>query len=483
MSAAHITTHRSIHPATAHTKQQSQQHSPHSPCLPTRVLSKNLHHRATHMRATQPTNESHQFQNCSQLPTPDLASFEGIAKVYTPGIKNRIECLGNLLDLLQQTSLDTKTNVIKSINAFSHEINGPWRPYYHNGINKGLVQGDPQKARILIFSDNSALLSYREQPINKGTPVFDTKALFIKDKQYCNGHIQHDDIACIIIEPEYIQEICEQAKELFPNLKAFFFEDINNKAFSLMKQLEQDNMPVFFDDYHATSVVSTAFILYQLAKMNISPTETLAAIVGAGPSGIGVFKMLSLFKLSCCAFDTKGLIYKQRIASEQDPKHNVAIDINPENHPICLEQIAPKANILIDLANSKAFGETAEKRISLMRALPKNAIVLSLSNPKPAITSNEIHNQAGRPDIIYASGNYQDGVGINNAAIFTAAITTMLVALDKKQEDIQFNTFKFLQMHTRCLQHYLQTGGKLDPWKTNPFVINSVLETLGTSTK
>jgi len=257
---------------------------------------------------------------------------------------------------------------------------------------------------VAVVSNGTAVLGLGNLGALAGKPVMEGKGILFK-------RFADIDVFDIELDTEDPDEIIKACQLLEPTFGGINLEDIKApECFYIEETLKKTmNIPVFHDDQHGTAIISSAALINALMLVGKEIADIRIVINGAGAAANSCTKLaiaLGVKPGNVIMCDTKGVIYKGRVAGMNPYKELFAAD----THLRTLEEAAAGADVLFGLSVKGAF--TAE----MIRSMAPDPIIFAMANPDPEITPEEAHSV--RSDVIMATGRSDYPNQVNNVLGF-----------------------------------------------------------------
>ena len=257
---------------------------------------------------------------------------------------------------------------------------------------------------VAVISDGSAVLGLGNIGPEGAIPVLEGKAMIFK-------RFAGIDAFPIALATQDTDEIIRSIKNIAPVFGGINLEDISApRCFEIERRLQKElDIPVMHDDQHGTAIVVLAGLLnaFKVAKKNIK--ESRIVVVGAGPAGVAVAKLLVFYGITdVIVTDSKGIVSSDRHDMEAYKKELTAI-INPRKISGTVSEALVSADAVVGVSRPGAI------HAADISSMNKNAIVFVLANPIPEIMPQDAF-RAGA--LVVASGRSDFPNQINNALVF-----------------------------------------------------------------
>jgi malate dehydrogenase (oxaloacetate-decarboxylating)(NADP+) len=197
---------------------------------------------------------------------------------------------------------------------------------------------------------------------------------------------------------------------LEPTFGGINLEDIKApECFEIEQELQKLSIPVFHDDQHGTAIIVGASLISAAQVVGKKLPDIKVVINGAGASGLSIAKhimRLGVRKDNITMCDTKGVLYKGRIAGMNSYKEAMAKDTPFRT----IAEASAGADVLMGLSSKGAFSE------EMIKNLAKDPIIFALANPDPEIDPEDALRI--RSDAIVATGRSDYPNQVNNVLCF-----------------------------------------------------------------
>jgi malate dehydrogenase (oxaloacetate-decarboxylating)(NADP+) len=257
---------------------------------------------------------------------------------------------------------------------------------------------------VAVVSNGTAVLGLGDIGALAGKPVMEGKGVLFKS-------FADVDVFDIELDTKDSDELIRTVKLLEPTFGGINLEDIKGpECFYIEEELQKImNIPVFHDDQHGTAIISAAGMLNALEIVGKDVGKCKIVINGAGAAGIACANLaitMGIDKNNVILCDTKGVIYKGRIAGMNEYKERLAADTDART----LADAMKDADIF--------FGVSAKGALTddMLRSMAKDPIVFAMANPDPEITPPEA--KAVRDDVIIGTGRSDYNNQVNNVLCF-----------------------------------------------------------------
>ena len=253
---------------------------------------------------------------------------------------------------------------------------------------------------IAVVSNGTAVLGLGNLGALAGKPVMEGKGILFK-------RFADIDVFDIELDTEDPDEIIKACQLLEPTFGGINLEDIKApECFYIEETLKKTmKIPVFHDDQHGTAIISSAALLNALYLVDKKIEDIRIVVNGAGAAANSCAKLaiaLGVKPNNMIMCDTKGVIYKGRVAGMNPYKEIFAAD----THFRTLEEAAVGADVLFGLSVKGAFTK------EMVASMAPNPVIFAMANPDPEITPEDAH--AARSDVMIATGRSDYPNQVNN---------------------------------------------------------------------
>jgi len=240
---------------------------------------------------------------------------------------------------------------------------------------------------VAIVSDGTAVLGLGDIGPLASKPVMEGKSVLFKK-------FADVDAFDIELDVHSVEEIVATCKAIAPTFGGINLEDISApRCFEIERILKEElDIPVFHDDQHGTTIITTAGLMNVLELTGKKAEHIKIVVNGAGAAGISCAKMyrkLGVGNIIMC--DSKGVISTDRT------------DLNAYKAPFAVETDAKTLEDAIEGADMflglSVAGALSKEMVAKMAPEP---VIFALANPVPEILPEEIREV--RDDAIIATG-------------------------------------------------------------------------------
>ncbi len=257
---------------------------------------------------------------------------------------------------------------------------------------------------VAVISNGTAILGLGDRGALASKPVMEGKGVLFK-------RFADIDVFDIEIDEKDPDKIIEIVKAISPTFGGVNLEDIKGpECFRIEQELiEKCDIPIFHDDQHGTAIIATAGMMNACEIVGKKLADVKVVVNGAGAAGISCAKMFvaaGVKRENIIMCDSKGVIYKGRVAGMTSEKEEFATELPVRT----LEEAMVGADFFMGL--SVADCVTPEMLLSMA----KDPVVFAMSNPNPEI-NYEIAVKT-RKDLIMATGRSDYPNQINNVLGF-----------------------------------------------------------------
>ena len=240
---------------------------------------------------------------------------------------------------------------------------------------------------VAVVSDGTAVLGLGNIGPLASKPVMEGKSVLFKK-------FADVDAFDIELDVHSVEEIVATCKAIAPTFGGINLEDISApRCFEIERILKEElDIPVFHDDQHGTTIITTAGLMNVLELTGKKAEHIKIVVNGAGAAGISCAKMyrkLGVGNIIMC--DSKGVISTERT------------DLNAYKAPFAVETDAKTLEDAIEGADMflglSVAGALSKEMVAKMAPEP---VIFALANPVPEILPEEIREV--RDDAIIATG-------------------------------------------------------------------------------
>jgi malate dehydrogenase (oxaloacetate-decarboxylating)(NADP+) len=256
---------------------------------------------------------------------------------------------------------------------------------------------------VAVVSNGTAVLGLGDIGPLGSKPVMEGKGVLFKK-------FAGIDVFDIELNAPTAQDVISACRMMEPTFGGINLEDIKApECFEIEQELQKLSIPVFHDDQHGTAIIVGAALLSATNIVGKAMPDIKVVINGAGASGLSIAKhimRLGVQKDNITMCDTKGVLYKGRIAGMNSHKEYMAKDTPHRT----VAEAAVGADVLMGLSSKGAF--SAE----MIKSLANDPIIFALANPDPEIDPEDAHRI--RSDAIVATGRSDYPNQVNNVLCF-----------------------------------------------------------------
>ncbi len=274
---------------------------------------------------------------------------------------------------------------------------------------------------VAIISDGSAVLGLGNIGAKAALPVMEGKAALFKRF----GNVNAVPIVLDTQDPDEIINIC---KNLAPGFGGINLEDISSPNCVYIETKLQDlvDIPVFHDDQHGTSIVTTAALINALRLVDKKPEDIKLVISGAGAAGFAIIKLIrELGVKNIYAFNSQGIINKDKKKADLVYQQIQKLT-NLDNLDQSLEETIKDADVFIGVS---VGGLVSSK---MVKSMAKDSIVFAMANPTPEIDYDTAINAGAR---VVGTGRSDYPNQINNIIVFPGLFKGLLKVRAKRVVD------------------------------------------------
>jgi len=277
---------------------------------------------------------------------------------------------------------------------------------------------------VAVLSNGTAVLGLGDIGALAGKPVMEGKGVLFKRF----ADVDVFDIEVDTHNPDEIIKVCQLLEPTFGGIN---LEDIKApECFYIEETLKRTmKIPVFHDDQHGTAIISGAALLNALEVVGKRIEDVHVVFNGAGASGIACaehYVRLGVKRENITLCDTKGVVYKGRVAGMNEYKERFA----RETPLRTLAEAAKGADVLVGCSVKGAFTQ------DMLRSMAERPIVFAMANPDPEINYEDA--KATRKDLIFATGRSDYPNQVNNVLgfpfIFRGALDVHATAINEEMK-------------------------------------------------
>src|SRR5215475_2489299 len=253
---------------------------------------------------------------------------------------------------------------------------------------------------VAVVSNGTAVLGLGDIGALAGKPVMEGKAVLFKRF----ADVDVFDLEVNTHDPEEIIKLCQLLEPTFGGIN---LEDIKApECFHVEEALRTTmKIPVFHDDQHGTAIISGAALLNALEVVGKLISQVQVVFNGAGASGIACaehYVRLGVKRENITMCDTKGVIYKRRMAGMNQYKQRFARDTSLRT----LAEAMRGADVFVGCSVKGAINA------EMVRSMGARQIVFAMANPDPEISYEEA--RSSHDDVICATGRSDYPNQVNN---------------------------------------------------------------------
>jgi malate dehydrogenase (oxaloacetate-decarboxylating)(NADP+) len=256
---------------------------------------------------------------------------------------------------------------------------------------------------VAVVSNGTAVLGLGDIGPLGSKPVMEGKGVLFKK-------FAGIDVFDLELNAPNAQDVISACRMLEPTFGGINLEDIKApECFEIEQELQKLSIPVFHDDQHGTAIIVGASLISAAQVVGKKLPDIKVVINGAGASGLSIAKhimRLGVRKDNITMCDTKGVLYKGRIAGMNSYKETMAKDTPFRT----VAEAAAGADVLMGLSSKGAFSE------EMIKNLAKDPIIFALANPDPEIDPEDALRI--RSDAIVATGRSDYPNQVNNVLCF-----------------------------------------------------------------
>ncbi len=254
---------------------------------------------------------------------------------------------------------------------------------------------------VAVITNGTAVLGLGDIGVLASKPIMEGKCILFKK-------FADVDAVDVLVDSKDPKEFIEIVKKISKTYGGINLEDIKApECFEIEEELKKSlDIPVFHDDQHGTSIVSSVALLNALEINKKKIGEIKVVVVGAGAAGITCAKLflkLGVKKKNLVMFDSKGVISKEKEYNKYKKEFSVEEDVSMEDSIKDSDVFlgASIANILTS---------------KMLDSMKENPIILAMANPDPEI-DYELAKKTRR-DVILATGRSDYPNQVNNVLAF-----------------------------------------------------------------
>ncbi len=257
---------------------------------------------------------------------------------------------------------------------------------------------------VAVVSNGTAILGLGDRGALAGKPVMEGKGVLFKKF----ADVDVFDIELDSHDPEVIIQVVAAISPTFGGIN---LEDIKApECFYIEETLKAMlDIPVFHDDQHGTAIISGAALLNSVELVGKRLDEIKITISGAGASAISCAELairLGVKRENVTLVDSKGVVYKGRVAGMNKYKERLAVDSDARS----LADAMRGADVFYGLSVADIL--TPE----MVKTMAERPMIFAMANPDPEI-KYELARET-RPDAIVATGRSDYPNQINNVLGF-----------------------------------------------------------------
>jgi len=254
---------------------------------------------------------------------------------------------------------------------------------------------------VAVITNGTAVLGLGDIGVLASKPIMEGKCILFKK-------FADVDAVDVLVDSKDPKEFIEIVKKISKTYGGINLEDIKApECFEIEEELKKSlDIPVFHDDQHGTSIVSSVALLNALEINKKKIGEIKVVVVGAGAAGITCAKLflkLGVKKKNLVMFDSKGVISKEKEYNKYKKEFSVEEDVSMEDSIKDSDVFlgASIANILTS---------------KMLDSMKENPIILAMANPDPEI-DYELAKKTRR-NVILATGRSDYPNQVNNVLAF-----------------------------------------------------------------
>ena len=236
---------------------------------------------------------------------------------------------------------------------------------------------------VAIITDGSAVLGLGNIGAKASLPVMEGKAILFKE-------FAGVDAFPICLNTQDTEEIISIIKNISTSFGGINLEDISSpKCVIIERRLKEElDIPVFHDDQHGTSIVSTAALI-NACRLTGKKIEDLEIVLsGTGAAGSSIARILKDVGVKhVYGYNIDGVVLKAKydsysfVLKELIDEEILSIPSNIEHDS--LEELMKNKDVFIGVS---AKGIVSKKMIQSMN---KDPFIFAMANPEPEISPDE----------------------------------------------------------------------------------------------
>lgn len=277
---------------------------------------------------------------------------------------------------------------------------------------------------VAVVSNGTAILGLGDRGALASKPVMEGKGVLFKKF----ADVDVFDIELNSHDPEVIVQVVAAISPTFGGIN---LEDIKApECFYIEETLkEMLDIPVFHDDQHGTAIISGAALLNSVELIGKRLDEIKITISGAGASAISCAELairLGVLRKNITLVDSKGVVYKGRVAGMNEYKEKLAVDTDART----LADAMRGADVFYGLSVADILTP------DMVKTMADRPLIFAMANPDPEI-KYELARET-RPDAIVATGRSDYPNQINNVLgfpfIFRGALDVRAKAINEEMK-------------------------------------------------
>jgi len=284
---------------------------------------------------------------------------------------------------------------------------------------------------VAVISNGTAILGLGDRGALASKPVMEGKGVLFKK-------FADIDVFDIEVNSHDPDEIIKVVAAISPTFGGINLEDIKApECFYIEETLKgMLDIPVFHDDQHGTSIISSAALANALEIVGKKHEEIRIVISGAGASAISCAELAirwGVKRENIMLCDSKGVVYKGRTEGMNKYKERFLVETDCRT----LTDALRGADVFYGLSIANVMTP------DMVKSMAQDPIVFAMANPDPEIKPELAHE--ARKDVIMATGRSDYVNQVNNVLgfpfIFRGALDVRAKAIN---EEMKFAASKAL---------------------------------------
>ncbi len=225
------------------------------------------------------------------------------------------------------------------------------------------------------------------------TAAVGLKDLSEKKKRYQANGERHEDFEAMVTES--VQRI-KKMMEDFPNAILMMEDFAAGECFEILRRMNEEGVPTFHDDQMGT-FASAAPVIIKAFENTGKPKDSRIVIAGAGAAGMAVARGLYSLGFKNIVMADRKVINSERTDLSHEKKkilleEKIIVDFKGD-----LQRALDDAAAFITLARKDAYSGEDNRGLTtrLIKNMQKQAVILTLDNPSPALGLEEIKSLWG----------------------------------------------------------------------------------------